>query len=262
MNLLEGVGRVLFVHAHPDDETLSTGALISRLTAAEVDVIVLTATRGEAGSVRPGPLTGLVGTPILAQRRERELGLALKALGVKQGAFLGNPPARAAGLAPRRYRDSGMKWINPKLAGPADNVSTDALTAASLDEVAGDIAAYIQYVRPDVVITYDADGGYGHPDHVRVRAATEVAAIETRVPLAEVLVDESAPVGDWFDLSDEFPVVVAALGCHSSQLIVEGREVVHVGGRREEIVTRVGLRNVGSWTAEPSRVSTTPEPLQ
>ena len=102
---------VLFVHAHPDDETLATGGLIAELAARGVRVAVLTAMRGEQGEVVEGPLSALTGTPELTAHREGEVAAACATLGVRHHAFLGSPDARAAGRPPRRYTDSGMAWL-------------------------------------------------------------------------------------------------------------------------------------------------------
>ena len=93
--------RIAFIHAHPDDETLATGALIAWLVASGHEVSLLTATRGERGEVVPGPLSHLAGTPALETHREGELAGALRVLGVARHAFLGDPPAGPG----RRYRD-------------------------------------------------------------------------------------------------------------------------------------------------------------
>lgn len=241
MSILDGLASVLFVHAHPDDETISTGALIAELVARGTRVTLLTASRGERGEVVPGPLSVLEGTAELTSHREQELQCATDALGVAERYWLGTPPARAAGLAPRVYRDSGMQWIQPGVAGPAADSGPDALTTAPLAEVVADVAALIEQLRPSLVISYDDEGGYGHPDHVRVHEATIAASRELGVPFAETL---HAPVTDteWFVLDAHLGTVTRALSCHASQLTVDGTHIVHSGGQREPIVTSVGLR--------------------
>ncbi len=254
-----GLRRVLFAHAHPDDETLATGCLIADLTARGVEVGVVTATRGERGEVRDGPLAELAGTDALTDHRLGELTGALRELGVTWHAMLGTPPARAAGLPARTYRDSGMRWLTATLAGPAEDVTPDALTSAEMSDVASDLAAAVTAYEPDLLVSYDASGGYGHPDHVRMHEVTLVAAELTGVPTAEIVMADASgipnlnvpgrpPVGDpeltWFDLPETLPRVQAALGSYASQLRVDGDHVVHVGGQRQPIVTRVGLRRV------------------
>ena len=99
--------RVVFLHAHPDDETLATGVLLADLVDAGHQVAVVTATRGELGAVVPGPLSALEGTPELVEHRLGELAGALAELGVTDHVFLGTPPARderPAGAALHRLR--------------------------------------------------------------------------------------------------------------------------------------------------------------
>ena len=241
MNIFHSVTSVLFVHAHPDDETISTGGLIAHLTSRNIRVSLVTATRGERGEVVAGPLSPLAGTIALAQERERELARAAVTLGVDQSFWLGEAPARAPGLPPRRYRDSGMQWIRPGLAGPAPDSETDALARAPLAEVTRDLVAVLQHLRPDLVISYDATGGYGHPDHVRVHDAALAASRSLTIRYAEIL-DTPAADAEWFDLDAERDTVVAALRCHASQLTVHGDDIVHSGGQRDAIRTAIGLR--------------------
>ncbi|HAM26974.1 MAG TPA: GlcNAc-PI de-N-acetylase [Microbacteriaceae bacterium] len=241
MSILDARQSVLFVHAHPDDETISTGALIAELVARGTSVFLLTATRGERGEVVPGALSGLEGTDALTTEREHELQRATDALGIAERFWLGQPPARANGLSPRRYRDSGMKWIRPGLAGPADDVDDDALAVAPLAEVADDVAALIAHLRPSLVVSYDNGGGYGHPDHVRMHEAALAASRGQGTPFAEVR-HAPDPPGEWFALDRHLHTVTAALRCHASQVTVDGSDIVHSGGQREPITTSIGLR--------------------
>lgn len=241
MSALDGKPSVLFVHAHPDDETISTGALIAELVARDARVSLLTATRGERGEVVRGPLSGLEGTDALARERERELQRAAAALGIAECFWLGEQPARAAGLGPRRYLDSGMKWIRPGLAGPADDVDAGALAVAPPGEVTTDVAALIAHLRPSLVVSYDNGGGYGHPDHVRMHEAALAASRALDTPFAEIL-HAPAPGAEWFTLDAHLETVSAALRCHASQLTVDGSDIVHSGGQRDPITTSLGLR--------------------
>lgn len=253
-DLLGRAGSVAFVHAHPDDETLATGALIGHLVDAGVTVAVLTATRGERGEVVPPAPVGVVDAASLARHREGELAGALTELGVTRHAFLGTPPARAAGLRPRTYRDSGMRWLTSTRAGPAADVDDRSFTSASVAEAVADTAAVLGIWQPGLVIGYDDIGGYGHPDHVRAREVAIGAARHLGVPFAEVLT-EPAHGGLWFDLPDQLSRVQAALRHHRTQLRVDGASVRHSGGQVEPIVTAVGLRRVGSdgGGGQPSR---------
>lgn len=248
--LLEGVRRALLVHAHPDDETLATGALIAALVEAGVEVHVVTATRGERGELMPGVVDVAPGSEEFAAHRERELATALDRLGVGHHAYLGMPPARdPANGTPRHYQDSGMRWIRDGVAGPAKDAPADSLTAAAPAEAAADLAAYVAATHPDVLVSYDEGGGYGHPDHVRTHEVTRAVARARGIRMLEVIPPDREVGGDpgaieWTDASDQLVRVREALRAHATQVRVDGDDVVHVGGQREPIVTRVGLRRV------------------
>ncbi len=189
--------RILFVHAHPDDETSSTGATMAYYSQKGAKVYLLTATRGELGEVIPSDLQYLeVGKPGcadngegLGEYREGELAKAIKALGVTKQFFLGQEPASAPGV-PRLYRDSGMAWgpDGKPVANPV--ASEDSLTAQPLEQQAQAVVAALRAIRPDVLVTYDADGGYGHPDHVCVHQMVERA-------LQLLGEDEARPILTW-----------------------------------------------------------------
>ncbi|MFE7406077.1 PIG-L family deacetylase [Isoptericola sp. NPDC057559] len=175
---------LLAVHAHPDDETLATGALIASWAASGRPVTVVTCTRGERGEVidTPSHPTGLARLegdgPALAAHRETELAAALAALGGAPGVvaqdFLDGvalPDTRPAGgtveVEATRFEDSGMAWVAPGIAGPAADAPPTAFARVPLDDAAARLAALVRDRRPAVVATYEARGGYGHPDHVR-----------------------------------------------------------------------------------------------
>ncbi|MDN6603529.1 PIG-L family deacetylase [Brevibacterium sp.] len=162
------VPRILFVHAHPDDETITTGGTIAALVGEGAQVTVLSATRGEAGEVIPADLKGLEGDRAgLARVREAEIAEAMAALGVSEHLFLGG--------SAHTFEDSGMEWGVDGHAVAASTMPANALCAAELSTVADYIAAVIDETRPHAVLTYAANGGYGHPDHVRVHEATVTA---------------------------------------------------------------------------------------
>lgn len=197
------LGGVLAVHAHPDDETLTTGGLLATFAAAGLPVCVVTCTRGERGEVIALPGTTSEGRatlegdgPALGAYREAELAGALVRLagdadgagaGAIEHAFLDTlPPAapqvtgatHAAGPSNTvRYEDSGMVWVAPGVAGPAPDSPATAFARVPLDESAGRLAGLIRVRRPAVVATYEPGGGYGHPDHVRTHEVT-VRALE------------------------------------------------------------------------------------
>lgn len=244
MNPFDGARSVLFVHAHPDDETLSSGAVILWLVERGLRVDLLTASRGERGEVVPALRDSVGDDPdALTVIRLRELRDAVRLLGITHAGFLGDPPARTAGLPSRRYRDSGMRWVTPTLAGPVDDAPADALTLAPQSEVTADVLAFIDHTAPDVVVSYDDQGGYGHPDHRYIRDAALTASRDAGVPFAE-LVPADTPGAFVVDATDRMDALKAALRSHATQLTVDGDEVVHSGGQREPIHAAVGVRLV------------------
>jgi N-acetyl-1-D-myo-inositol-2-amino-2-deoxy-alpha-D-glucopyranoside deacetylase len=141
------------VHAHPDDESIYTGATMARYAAEGVPVTLVTCTLGELGEIIPAGLRQLAADrdDRLGQYRIGELAAACAALGVTDHRFLGGPG---------RWRDSGMM-------GLPSNDDPGCFWQADVDEAAAELAAIIRAVRPRVMITYDGNGFYGHPDHIQ-----------------------------------------------------------------------------------------------
>jgi N-acetyl-1-D-myo-inositol-2-amino-2-deoxy-alpha-D-glucopyranoside deacetylase len=154
--------RVLFVHAHPDDETINNGATMARYVAEGVAVTLLTCTLGEEGEILVPDLAQLAADQAdqLGGYRIWELRAAMAALGVTDIRFLGG-----AG----RYRDSGMM-------GTPANERPRAFWNADPDEATAHAVAVIREVRPQVLVTYDEIGGYGHPDHIQAHRVAMRAA--------------------------------------------------------------------------------------
>jgi N-acetyl-1-D-myo-inositol-2-amino-2-deoxy-alpha-D-glucopyranoside deacetylase len=226
---------LLAVHAHPDDETITTGGTLARYSAEGVRTVVVTCTQGELGWVFEPTLVG----QDVGALRERELADACSALGVSRLARLG-------------YADSGMP-------GVPENERPGAFFAADVHEAADRLVKVLDEERPLVMLTYDETGGYGHPDHVKAHQVA-VAAFEAagaarpeklyfvRFPmtwsrefvreLREAGIDApgSAPAGadagpdlDEIGVADDLvttaidvrpylPSKLAALACHRSQL--------------------------------------------
>ncbi|MHC5797209.1 PIG-L family deacetylase [Lacisediminihabitans sp. FW035] len=213
--------RVLFVHAHPDDESITTGGTIALLIGRGAQVTVVTCTRGELGEVIPADLASLQGDgPRLAEVRTAELAVAMRALGVVDHRFLGDPGARWVEREPRRYTDSGMRW-GANGAEPADALAADSFCAADFGEAAADLATVIDDVRPAAVVSYDSNGGYGHPDHVRAHEVARHAAEVMGVPFWTVDSD-AAGSGLQVDVSSVLERKTAALAAHRTQITVEG----------------------------------------
>ena len=162
---------VVFVHAHPDDETLATGGAIARYAAdPEVRCVVVTCTLGEEGEVIPPALRELAPDRAdqLGGYRIGELAGALAALGSPEHRFLG-------GVA--RWRDSGMEHGEGTRAVARADLHPRALSAPeSLDEQVAQLVAIVDELAPQVLVSYADDGGYGHPDHVRAHQLTTAAA--------------------------------------------------------------------------------------
>jgi N-acetyl-1-D-myo-inositol-2-amino-2-deoxy-alpha-D-glucopyranoside deacetylase len=147
------MGTLLLVHAHPDDEAISTGGVMMKAKAHGHRVVLATATRGEVGEIYNMDETA--SRPKLGEIRTEELKAASEILGVDRVEFLG-------------YRDSGM-------VDTADNKDPRSFHQAPLDEAAAKLAVLIRDERPDVVVTYAEDGVYGHPDHIKAHFVTNAA---------------------------------------------------------------------------------------
>ncbi len=141
--------RLLICYAHPDDESFGLGSLIGKYVAEGVEVSLICATNGDVGSVSPEMM---VGHTSVAELRLTELDCAAAVLGFKEVIKFG-------------YRDSGMM-------NSPENADPHSLWQAPLPEVAERIIEVIRRIQPQVVITFDPFGGYGHPDHIKMNKAT------------------------------------------------------------------------------------------
>lgn len=269
---LENSARVLFAHAHPDDEALATGALIAHLAGRGVSCIVVTATRGERGEIRPGALPP-GDTRSLTDVRATELAASCAALGVSEHAWLGQ------GKAP--YLDSGMQWLDAPageersgagearsgtaagaqpVAGPAPDAPAQAFTKRPIADAVTDLVELIEAFQPEAIVTYDAAGTYGHPDHVHLHEVALRAATETRLPMIEIVSERMGTPAPELPGFEAFPGTLGqvreALASYATQLRVialpEGAvdvvEVEHVGAQRQRVYCGAAL----AW-AETSR---------
>ena len=155
--------RLLLVHAHPDDETINNGVTMAKYAADGINVTLVTCTRGEEGEVLVDSLLNLASSKDdkLGEHREVELKNAMDELGIKDFRFLGAPN--------KKWRDSGMM-------GTPQNDRKDVFWQADLDEVANELVKIILETKPQVLITYDEFGGYGHPDHIKAHQIAMRAA--------------------------------------------------------------------------------------
>jgi N-acetyl-1-D-myo-inositol-2-amino-2-deoxy-alpha-D-glucopyranoside deacetylase len=153
MDLVGAGRRLLVVHAHPDDESIFTGTTMAKYAAEGTGVTLVTCTMGGRGAIRRKhqaasvPVAGESRYSMLRELRADELRAACAALGVTDHRYLGGPG---------RWRDYG-----PGASDPGD------FWRANVDEVARDLVSVIREVRPQVIVTYDANGFYGHPDHIQ-----------------------------------------------------------------------------------------------
>jgi N-acetyl-1-D-myo-inositol-2-amino-2-deoxy-alpha-D-glucopyranoside deacetylase len=155
--------RLLLVHAHPDDETINNGATMAMYAALGAQVTLVTCTRGEEGEVlvEEHSHKAAAHDDLLGDHRVIELADAMKALGVADHRFLGEPNIK--------YRDSGMMGTEP-------NDRPDNFWKADFDAATEQLVKVIDEVKPHVLITYDEFGGYGHPDHIQAHRVAMAAA--------------------------------------------------------------------------------------
>ncbi|WP_229068310.1 PIG-L family deacetylase [Actinoplanes sp. DH11] len=242
---------LMAVHAHPDDEVTSTGGVLAKYAAEGVTTIVVTCTDGRCGDGPGGVKPGQPGhdPEAVAVTRRHELEASCATLKVTHLETLG-------------YHDSGMM-------GWPTNEAPGAFWAAPLDEAAGRLAALIEKYRPDVVLTYDENGGYGHPDHIQVHRVTMAAVAlapvdrvymsalpqsamreigermrELGIGLDEIESAEAQPMGwpdekitTWVDVAPVLDQKFDALSAHASQ----GDGAFFIGLGRETFATVMGV---------------------
>ncbi len=167
--------RLLLVHAHPDDESIGTGATMAKYAAEGAGVTLVTCTAGEMGEILVPELTHLAADQEdkLGEHRRGEIADALKALGVTDHRWLGGFGT---------YRDSGMQWHEDGYAIAADTIHDNAFWRADLTEAADHLVAVVRELRPQALVTYDQFGGYGHPDHIQAHRVAMYAAQLAAVP--------------------------------------------------------------------------------
>jgi len=217
------------VHAHPDDESIGTGATMARYAAQGAQVTLVTCTLGELGEIIPPDLAHLAADrdDQLGQHRIGELDAACAVLGVTDHRFLGGPG---------RWRDSGMM-------GTPGNDDPRCFWRADVDAAAAELIAVIREVRPQVMVSYDAEGGYGHPDHIQAhrvaRRAFQLSA-RTAAPVAKFYAAASAgsaQVTTEIDGTRYLPAKLAAMRAHATQIIVDGQHFALSDRVRREVTS-------------------------
>ena len=224
---------LLLVHAHPDDESIFTGATMAKYAAEGAGVTLVTCTRGELGEIIPPALRHLLPDE-LGEYRVGELARACEALGVSDHRFLGG-----AG----RWRDSGMM-------GLPDNDDPRCFWQADVDEAASALAAIVREVAADVIVTYDANGFYGHPDHIQAHrvawrahqlAGGTAKFYATALPRSVLEQSVRLPADSWFkqhadftfgvpdeqvtteiDATEYLGAKLAAMRAHETQITMDG----------------------------------------
>jgi N-acetyl-1-D-myo-inositol-2-amino-2-deoxy-alpha-D-glucopyranoside deacetylase len=202
--------RLLLVHAHPDDESIGTGATIAKYAAEGVQVTLVTCTLGELGEIIPPSLAYLAegDGARLGEYRIGELAAACAALGVTDQRFLGGPG---------RWRDSGMM-------GTTGNDDPRCFWQADIEQAADALLDVIREVRPQVLVTYDADGYYGHPDHIQAhRVAWRAFTLAGDLGLTRfyaTAAPEGGKVTTEIDATRYLGQKVAAMRAHATQITV------------------------------------------
>jgi N-acetyl-1-D-myo-inositol-2-amino-2-deoxy-alpha-D-glucopyranoside deacetylase len=165
--------RLLLVHAHPDDETINNGATMAMYAALGAEVTLITCTRGEEGEVLVEEHSHKAAThdDLLGEHRVIELNEAMKALGIKDHRFLGDPDIK--------YRDSGMMGTEPNNRG-------DNFWKADFDVATDYLVRVIDEIKPHLLITYDEFGGYGHPDHIQAHRVAMAAADKSQWKIEKI----------------------------------------------------------------------------
>ncbi|PJJ56731.1 N-acetyl-1-D-myo-inositol-2-amino-2-deoxy-alpha-D-glucopyranoside deacetylase [Mumia flava] len=228
----------MLVHAHPDDETIGTGAVMAQHAAAGDGVTLVTCTLGEEGEILVPELAHLASDRDdgLGAHRIGERDAAMKALGVTDARWLGGEG---------RYRDSGMAWDEATgAATAAPDIPANAFWHADLREAADHLVAIIREVRPQVLVTYDQFGGYGHPDHVQAhRVATYAVAL-------------AATASYRTDLGEAWDVAKVYWTAQSESRLREGLRRLRASG---DTTTFEGMDPDGdlSWMATPDALIST-----
>ena len=202
--------RLLLVHAHPDDESIGTGATMAKYAAEGARVTLVTCTLGELGEIIPPSLAHLAAASEdrLGEYRIGELAAACAELGVTDHRFLGGPG---------RWRDSGMMDTEA-------NDDPRCFWRADVDQAARALLDVIGEVRPQVLVTYDANGFYGHPDHIQAhRVACRAFQQAADLGLAKFYATagpESNGVTTAIDATAYLDAKLAAMRAHATQITV------------------------------------------
>jgi N-acetyl-1-D-myo-inositol-2-amino-2-deoxy-alpha-D-glucopyranoside deacetylase len=211
MSSIAAARRLLLVHAHPDDETIGTGVTMARYAAEGTHVTLVTCTLGEEGEILVPELEqlGPAAADQLGGYRIGELAEAMRLLGVTDHRFLGGPG---------RWRDSGMM-------GTPANEHPRCFWKADLAEPVRALVEVIREVRPQVLITYDENGAYGHPDHIQAHRVA-MGALDAAADPAYETGGEPWQIAKVYWTAVPRSVLQAgldALRAHATQISVDGQ---------------------------------------
>jgi len=221
------------VHAHPDDESIGTGATMAKYAAEGAGVTLVTCTLGELGEIIPPDLADLAWDKDggLGEHRVRELAQACAALGVTDHRFLGGPG---------RWHDSGMM-------GLASNDADGAFWRADPKEAARALLEVIAEVRPQVLVTYDANGFYGHPDHIQAHRvawrAFELADGLVRKFYATAVPKSVLAEGIKLARNAAGPAAAGETGSGANFLAVDSVDDLPFGVPDEQVTTEIDARD-------------------
>ncbi len=211
---------LMAVHAHPDDEATGTGGVLARAAAEGIRTVLVTCTDGRCGDGPAGLKPGDPGhdPEAVIQLRRRELAQSCAALNISDLELLD-------------YADSGMM-------GWPTNHAPGSFWSTPVDEAAGRLAKLLRHYRPDVVVTYDQNGFYGHPDHIQAHRVTMAALAATDLP-AKVYWT-TAPRSKMA----EFGALMRELGADWDEA-AEGEQLPEIGLPDEQITTWVDTTEFG-----------------
>jgi LmbE family N-acetylglucosaminyl deacetylase len=227
---LSFVATAVFFHAHPDDEAIATSGTMAKAAAAGHRVVLVTATRGEHGEVPDGYLDE---GEELWRRRERELQDAARAIGVDRLEFLG-------------YVDSGM-------VDTPENKAPESFWQADVEEAAERLATILREEQADVLTAYDANGNYGHPDHIQVhRVGVRAAELAGVRKVYENTIDRDYVI-ELMKKAKDYGMEVPGEQPEEFNLGMPGELITTVVDVREQLeVKKAAMRAHGSQIAETS----------
>lgn len=204
--------RLLLVHAHPDDEVIGSGATMAHYAATGTHVTLVTCTLGDEGEILLPHLAHLAADQEdkLADHRLTELRDAMAALGVDDWRILGGPGT---------YRDSGMMGTPP-------NDRPDCFWRADLLEAATYLVKIIREVKPQVMVTYDDFGGYGHPDHIQAHRVAMYAAALAQAPTFKS------------ELGDAWEIQKVYWTAFPRSVVMQGLELLKAAGEDSEFTAQ------------------------